>query len=135
MSARTSSPLHEIGKAAGAGVGVILRIGRMEIAVIALPRPFDARSVDLATVEAAALFRIAENVVGARNLLEFLFRLLVSRIEIGMQLFGQSAVGRADLVLRGLSHDAQDRVGILVHASLLSDLTSIRAQSRQSRIA
>jgi hypothetical protein len=113
---------------------MLLRAGTLEVAVIAFARPFGARGVDLAAIEAPPLLGIAEQVVGHRDLLELLFRLLVARIEIGMQLLRQFAIGRANLVLRGLFLDAQDRVRILAHRDLLCRLMSPpAAPTRRSR--
>ena len=54
---------------------------------------------------ALPLLGIAENVVGGGNLLEFVLCRLVSRIEVGMQLLGELAIGLGDVLsLRGARH-------------------------------
>ena len=53
-------------------------------------------------------FGVAENVVGFGGLLEFLFRLGIVRIVVGMILERQLSVGVLDLVVRSISGDAQN---------------------------
>src|SRR5262249_56056450 len=90
---------HEMGKAAARAVGVFLGAGPVEIAVVALARPFLPGRVDLAALVARAFLRIAENVVSRGDLFELFLRLLVPGIEVRMQLFRELPVGRANLLL------------------------------------
>src|SRR5262249_34530793 len=121
----------EIGIAAAVAVGVPLRVGALEITVVTLARPLVAGSVDLSLVEARALVRVAHEVIGRGDLLEFLLRLLVAGIEIRMQLFRQLAVGLGVLVLRRLRFHAQDSVGILAQVALLfCSLAAVKNASR-----
>src|SRR4029078_5451677 len=62
-------------------------------AVVALLPPLLATGVDLAAVVTPALLLVADDVVSGRDLLELLLGRLVARIEIGVQLLGQLAVG------------------------------------------
>src|SRR5262245_25609761 len=112
--------VHEIGEAAAAAVGVRFVAGAVEIAVIALARAFVPGGIDLAAVEARPFLGIAHEVVGSRDLLELLLRLLIAGIEVRVQLFRQLTIGLADLVLRRLRLHAQDSVGILAHVALLA---------------
>src|SRR5262245_66355926 len=86
-----------------------LRAGAVEIAVVALALTLVPRGIDLALVEARALLRVAYEVIGRGDLLEFLLRLLVAWIEVRMQLLRQLAVGLTDLVLRRLRLPATER--------------------------
>ena len=75
-----------------------------------------AVGVDLAAVVLLALHRIADDVVGGGDLLEpLLGGGLVDRIEIGMQLLGQLAIGAANLFVRRVARHAQHLVGVLGH--------------------
>lgn len=65
----------------------------MEIAIIALTLPFSAGSIDLAAVKPRPLFRVAEKIVGDRDLLEFLLGLLIAGVEVRVQLFCEAAIG------------------------------------------
>ena len=109
----------EVGEAAAGAVGMRLGTGALEIAVVTLTRALRAGGVDLAAIVACALLRIANQVVGRRDCLEFLLRCPVARIEVGMQRLGELAVGSANLVRRGLLLHAQDGIGILAHEPLL----------------
>src|SRR5262249_22855584 len=111
--------VHEIGVAARVAVGVLLGVGTVEIAVVALAWTLVAGGVDLAAVEARPLVGVAADVIGGGDLLEPLFRPLVAGIEVRVQLLRQRAVGGADLVLRGLRLHAQHGIGILAHVALL----------------
>ena len=79
---------------------------------IVVLRPLGAGGIDLAGVEAPALVGIAEQVVGARHLLEFLLSRLVAGIEVGMQLLRQLAIGALNLGSGGRRGDAEDLVRI-----------------------
>ena len=70
------------------------------------------RGVDLAGVVAAALFRVRQQVVRRRNLLELLLGALVARIEVRMQLLGELPVGLADFLRRRGLGDAEDFIGV-----------------------
>ena len=74
-----------------------------EVAVEMRPlRPLGARGVDLAAVEARALVGVPEQVVGRRYPLEPLLGRAVARVEVRVQLPGQTAIGAADLLRAAL---------------------------------
>src|SRR5262249_38201899 len=112
--------VHEIGEAAAAAVNMRLRVGTVEIAVIALAWPFVSGGIDLAAVEARPFHGIAHDVIRRRDLLELFLRLPVAGIEVRVQLFRQPTIGLADLLLRRLRLHAQHSVGILAHVALLA---------------
>src|SRR5215470_19387891 len=99
----------------------MIRVGAGgKIAVEALARPLGAARVDLAAIEARALVRIGEEIVGRRHLLELLLGLLVAGVEVGMQLLRQLPIGLANVVGRGGLLDAQRLVGIFQAVLLAS---------------
>jgi hypothetical protein len=64
--------------------------------------------------------RIAQDLVGFRNLLELVFRLLVTWVAIRMVFERKLAVGFLDFVFDGIARNAQDLVVILVlHGSVI----------------
>jgi hypothetical protein len=70
------------------------------------------------TVVGAALFGVPEHLVGLLDLLEALLSGFVPRIDVGMELSSQAAVGLLDVAFRGPLGDAQDLVVIpLRHAA------------------
>src|SRR6185312_8851582 len=87
-------------------------------AVVALLRPLLAAGVDLAAVVAPALLLVADDVVSGGDLLELLFGRLVARIEIGVQLLGELAIGLGDVGAAGRLRHAQDGIGIVCHLSI-----------------
>ena len=89
---------------AAAGVGAVETATRL------------AGSVDFATIELLALLGIADDLISRRDLLEPLFRGgAIGRIEVGMELLGELAIGATDLVFaRGARH-AKNHVGIFGH--------------------
>ena len=94
-----------------------VRIGLGILAIeVALRLALSSRLVDLTSIIALALVRIADDIVGSIDLLEVLVRLRLARIEIGMRLLGRLAVSRADIVLAGVGSHAQRLVWI-GHAS------------------
>jgi hypothetical protein len=60
-----------------------------KILVKSLTRPFGPRGVDLSTIKPLTLIRIRKEFVGPRGLFETLFRLLVSGMEVRMQLLAR----------------------------------------------
>lgn len=88
--------IHEIGITGIIGIGTTM-IRRGEIAVVTLLRPLCTCLVDLAGVEAFALLRIAQEIIGHRDFLELFFGRLVPGIEIGVKLFRQLAVRLLDI--------------------------------------
>src|ERR1700730_14032403 len=54
-----------------------------EVAIVSMLRSFRARCIDFAAVEARTLVRIAQEVVGHRDVLEFLFGFLVATLRPG----------------------------------------------------
>src|SRR2546429_639234 len=62
--------LHEVTEAPVAAVDVRLGVCAVKIAIVALARPLLTRGVDFAAVEARALLRISQDIVGGGDLLE-----------------------------------------------------------------
>ena len=73
--------------------------------------------VDLAAIVAGALVLVGQDVVGAGQPLEALLGPLVARIDVGMQLLGELAVGGLQLGLAGPFGNAQHFVEIIAHWS------------------
>ena len=63
-------------------------------------RALGAVGVDLAAVEAGALFRVGEQLERLADLLEALFSGLVARTRVGVQLLGELSLGAPDLLGR-----------------------------------
>ena len=87
------------------------------------------------TVVEAALLRVGQDRVGLGRLLELLFRLLVAGIAVRVMLERQLAVRALDLLVAGLTVDAQDLVVVTSahagpHASPFATLT---IEGRSSR--
>ena len=102
----------EVGVALAALIGMTGGARVFAIISLARRRLFGPRGVDLAGVVALSLVRIRQEVVGGRDLLELLLRVLVARIEIRVQLLGELPVGFADFLRgRGLG-DAEDVIGV-----------------------
>jgi hypothetical protein len=74
-----------------------------------------ALGVDLAAVELGALVLVAEQVVGARRRREFLGRLRIVLVAIGMQLLGELAIGLLDLGLARAAGYTECRIGVCCH--------------------
>src|SRR5438132_531064 len=70
-------------------------------------RPLGAAFVDLAAIVAGALLRIRQDVVGGRDRLEARLGGRLSRVQIGVKLLGELAVGLADLVGGGVRLDPE----------------------------
>ena len=77
--------------------------------------PLLAGGIDLACVEAATFFGVAEQVIGGRDCLELGLLARVVWIEVRMQGLGELSVGLLDLVLRGCIRDAENLVGVVIH--------------------
>jgi hypothetical protein len=101
--------VDEVGVARLAFVG--LAFGCV-IPVIFLARRFRARSVDFATIKSSPFLGVGQKVIGAGDLLETAFGILVAGIEIGVQLLGQAMVGLANLVLRCGARNSENFIGI-----------------------
>ena len=71
----------------------------MEVAIVALARPLLPGRIDVAAIETSAFFRIAQDVVSGSDLLELLFGLAIPGIEVGVQLFCELPISRANLLL------------------------------------
>ena len=99
--------------------------GARVFAIISLARRrlFGPRGVDLARVVALSLVRIRQQVVGGRDLLELLLRVLVARIEVRVQFLGELPVGFADFLRRRGLGDAEDVIGVLQNMGLRSRST------------
>ena len=125
------------GKVREARVGRVgmRRAGLGEVAIISMLRSFRARCIDFAAVEARTLVRIAQEVVGHRDVLEFLFGFLVARIEVRMQLLRQAAIGLLDFLLGNVPLDSQSLVWIGGQRILLFDARSaLRTISREIQL-
>jgi hypothetical protein len=83
--------IHKIGEAGTVHVGMTV-IRCRKIPVELMLWPLRTRRVDVAVVEAFALFGIPEQIVSARDLLELFFSRFVTRIKIRVQFFGQLAI-------------------------------------------
>ena len=84
-----------------------------------LRRLLIALCVDLASVETLAAGLVAENGVGAGKFLERLFGLLVTGVQVRVQLLGETAIGLLNLVLRSVFLDAEDDIGVAAQNLLL----------------
>jgi hypothetical protein len=100
-------------------------LGR-KILVKSLARSFGPRSVDLSTIKPLTLVRIRKEIVSARNLFKALLRLLVSGIEVGVQLLGQAPVRLPNVVGRGGARDPQDFVWVFHCPSVETDVDDRR---------
>src|ERR1035437_14670 len=89
--------VHEICETGIVRIRMILFRGRV-IPVIILPRPFGSRGVNLTTIKSLALFSVADEAIGAGYLFKFLFRLGISGIEVGMQLFRKFSVSFLNII-------------------------------------
>ena len=98
------------------------------------PPAFAHAGMAEAVVE-AALLRVGEHRVGLGRLLEFVFRRFVAGIAVRMVLQRQLAVGALDLLVGGLTLDAQDLVVItLAHAGPhASPFATFTIEGRSSR--
>ena len=85
-----------------------------EVAIVIL-RPLLAAGVDLAAIVAPAPFGIGQDVVGGGHLLEALADLRLVRVQVGMHLLGELAVGALDVVLAGVPGDAERGIEIVAH--------------------
>ena len=113
-AARTASSAEQIAEQIGEAAKILVTGSRAVarsilpagiFAIVTLLRTLLPARVDLASVIAAPLLGIAKNVVGGSHLLEFVLGRLVSRIEVGMQLLGELAIGLGDVLsLRGARH-------------------------------
>jgi hypothetical protein len=102
--------IDKIPKAGIAGISVVAALGKIAIKV--LRRPILTGSIDFAAVEASSLGGIVEQIISRGYLLEQLFGLLVSRIQVRMQLLGELAIGLLDVLLRRIGLHTQDRIRI-----------------------
>ena len=69
-------------------------------ATVEVARGFGAGSVDLAPVEAGALFRIGQKRIGGGNVLEACLGIRFPRIQVRVVLLRQLAVSLADVFIR-----------------------------------
>ena len=77
-----------------------------------------AVAVDFAAVERRALGLVAEQVIRARHFRETLGGLGVFLVGIGVELFGELAIGRLDLRLARAARHAQYGIRVVCHAAL-----------------
>jgi hypothetical protein len=68
--------------------------------------------IDLAAIELAALVLVAHDLIGGVQLGEFILRLRVLLVAVGVMLLGEAAKRLLDLRLAGGAAHAQDLVGI-----------------------
>src|SRR5664279_4662456 len=83
--------IHEICETGIVSIRMIL-FRRRVVPVIILPRSFGPGGVNLTTIKSRALFSVADQAIGTGYLFKFLFRLRISGIEVGMQLFRKFTV-------------------------------------------
>src|SRR5262249_25775509 len=88
-----------------------------------------------ALVVLLALLGIGEDVIGGRDLLELLLRLLVAGIAVGVVFARQFPVGPLDLLLRGLLGNAQRLVELVGHGALLGDARHALTTTLAGRIS
>src|SRR5262245_37274106 len=83
-----------------------------KISIIVLLRPFGSGRADLACIETPTLFRVRQEIIGSRNFLELLLRMLVAGIEIRMMLLRQTQIGFFDVCGRCCRGDAKDMIRV-----------------------
>ena len=90
-------------------------IGRTvgEVAIEPLLRPLRSAGIDLTRIEPPALLLVFEQVVGSRYVLELCLRLLVARMQIGMEFACQFLECVLDLLVGRRSIDAEGLVRVL----------------------
>jgi hypothetical protein len=71
---------------------MIFRARSRVIPIELVLRPLCARSIDLTAIEPGPFLRIAQEIIGRRDLLELLLGLTIAGVEVGMQLLGKSAI-------------------------------------------
>ena len=86
-----------------------------------------------AQVVALPLLRVGQHLVRGGDLLEPLLRLRV-RVDVGVQLAGEPAVGPLDLVRGGVAADAEDVVEVLRHQDSARMRPTYRATARTAAI-
>jgi len=89
------------------------------IAAAVAAHDLTAVGVDLAGVELAALFRIAQQIEGPAEALEALLGGLVALVGVGVVLLGQLAERLADLVRARATLHTQFLIGILRQSTVL----------------
>ncbi len=83
------------------------------------------------SVVSAPLLRFLQDVVGFLNLLKFLLGVLVARVDVGVELAGQPAIGLLDLGFRSAASDAQDFVVVpFFHDRIIPDRPRPSEQGR-----
>src|SRR5580700_3731199 len=87
--------------------------------IIAARRALGAGFVDFTPIVPRPLVGIREQVVGCRDFFERRFRFGFSRIDVGMKLLGELAIGFADLVRTSVRFDAEQLIGCLRHPRCL----------------
>lgn len=103
----------------GAGIiaasGLLICILMIELAFrVLLPA-----SINFASIEAFALFGIAQQIIGRRDSLELGFLDPIAGVKIGMQLLGQLTIGPFYLVLRRCFLDAQNLIRVFANGLAL----------------
>jgi hypothetical protein len=78
-----------------------------------------AAGVDFAAVEARALGRVAQDVIGGVYLLEALLGFLVAGVKVRMRLLRQAAESLLDVLVAGGRCDAQRLIGVFGHGAAL----------------
>src|SRR5690606_24230363 len=88
------------------------RVAAETAAAIAEEHRRVAVGVDLAAVQLRALFLVGQKVIGLGDVGEFLRRLRIVLVPVGMQLLGELAVRRLDFGFARILRDAEGGIGI-----------------------
>src|SRR5580693_1231543 len=97
---------------------MILRARSRVVAIELVLRPLCARSIDLAAIEPGPFLGVAQEIIGRRDLLEFLLGLTIAGVEVRVQLLGESAICVLNFPGRVASLNAQDLIWVFVHRFL-----------------
>ena len=76
---------------------------------------------------------VAQNIVGNREILEFILGVFVARIDVGMIFARKLAVGLADIVVGSAALDAKNLIVIAI-CHCISKITTRRRVARESRV-
>src|SRR5450631_719341 len=96
---------------------MILRARSRVVAIELMLRPLSARSIDLAAIEPGPFLGVAQEIIGGRDLLEFLLGLPIAGVEVRMELLGESAIRLLNFPSRVALLNAQDLIWVFVTAS------------------
>src|SRR5579859_3824441 len=117
-----------------------------DISYVSGGKTLEARSTRAAdsgvsiTIVGRALLRVREDLVGFARLLEFLFRLRIIRVAVGMILHRQAPVGSLQLLIVAIARDAKKlvvfdfgHVGCWTHTSFCCGLFTTRTRAGRSK--